>query len=109
MFVAHLVFQRVEREQQADSKRRTGTQTRPCREVCDVMDLDTIVDAQELQAAANRRMLNSCVVLNILDFRIRYAAPILEKRRQPTTADVATFVNRSCQYGTAMFAVPDWI
>ncbi len=73
------------------------------------MNFHPIGDAHVFQASAHRRMLNLAIAADILNFRIRNAAVVLEKRRQPPSGDVTRFVDCRGQHRAAMLAIPDWI
>src|SRR5580700_11718883 len=73
------------------------------------MNFHPVGDAHVFEASAHRRMLNLAIAADILNLRIRNAAVVLEKRRQPPGGDVARFVDRRGQHRAAMLSIPDWI
>jgi hypothetical protein len=109
VLIAHFILERIERKKKTNRKRRAGTQSRPCRQIGYVMDLNTIVDTQELQAAADGRMLNSSIVANVFYLRVGYPAVIFEEGWKLPASDVTTLVNSSCQDRSTVLAVPDRI
>src|SRR5580704_9782257 len=73
------------------------------------MDFDPTVDVQELQALARRRMLDRVIVIYVFNSRVRHAALILEKGREPSGRNVAALVDSGRQHSAAVFAIPDGI
>ena len=107
MFVTHLIFERVKRQKKTHREGRAGAEAGACGQVRNVMDFHSGVDAHELEAGADGRMLDLIIAGDIFHFRIRDAAVILEKGWQSARGDVAGLVDGGGQDGTAMFAVPD--
>ena len=71
MLVAHLVFEGIQTQQKPDRKRRTRAQASPGRQISNVVNLNSFVDAQILQASADGWMLDRAVVVDVFNFRIR--------------------------------------
>src|SRR5208282_686354 len=67
LLIAHLVLERVKAEQKPNRECRTRAQAGARRQIRYVMNLDTIVDSQVLQASAHRWMLNCIVPGNVFD------------------------------------------
>jgi hypothetical protein len=81
MPIAHSVLQSIKTEKEPNRKRRARTQSRPRRQVSHMMNFDSVLDAEELEAAAHRRMLNCIIPLDILNFRVGDTTVILKKGR----------------------------
>src|SRR6266849_8488790 len=109
VLIPHLFSQRIETQQESYCKGRARTEPRSSGEICNVMNLDPVVNSQKLQATSNGGMLNRAILINILNFRIRNAAVIFKKRRKGPTGDVTAFIDRRGQDGSTMFAVPDGV
>src|SRR5712692_1881990 len=71
------------------------------------MNLDSLVDAQILQASPGGWVFDRTVIIDVFNSRIGQAAIIFEKRRQLPTSDVAAFIDRSGKYSTSVFTVPN--
>src|ERR1700722_18466599 len=109
MLVTHLVLESIQAEQEPHGKRGTSPQPGSGRQIGYVMDLDPTVDLQELQALARRRMLDPAIVIYVFNSRVRQAALILEKGREPSGRNVAALVDSGREHSAAVLAVPDGI
>src|ERR1700722_6472780 len=73
------------------------------------MDFHSVCDSHVLQASAHRWMLDLAVAIDVLNFRIRNPAVVLEKRGQIAARDIAGLIDRRGKHGATMLAIPDRI
>src|SRR5580692_5651549 len=73
------------------------------------MNFHSVSDTHVVQTSAHRRMFNLTIAADILDLRIRNAAMVLKKWRQPPSRDVTRFVDSCRQHRATMLAIPDWV
>src|SRR5882724_12475777 len=109
MLVPHAVGKRIETEKEADRECGTCPQARPGGQISHVVNLNPFTDSHELQAAPDRRMLDSSVVCHVLNLRIRDSAVVIEKGREPPAGDVTVFVDGRRQNSSSVFLIPNRI
>src|SRR5215469_16950005 len=109
MFVAHLLFDRIEAKEQPYGKCRTRAQSSAGRQVRDVMDFDALLDAKKLQTGSHGGMLDGFVPDDIFHSGIGDPAVIFEKWWQPAAGDVAALVDGGGQHRAAVLAIPHGI
>jgi hypothetical protein len=78
-FISHLVLKRVKSEEKPDRKRGACSKARPRRQICDVMDLYALVDTDEFETFANRRMLDFIISADIFDPRVGNPAVVFKE------------------------------
>src|SRR5271157_5049700 len=71
------------------------------------MDLDALVNSQELQTAAHRWVLDGAIGADVFRFGVQDTAVVLEKRRQPSTSDVAPLIDCGRQHCAPVFTIPN--
>jgi hypothetical protein len=74
-----------------------------------MVNFHTLLDAEELKTSPHRRMLDVIVLRDVFNLRVRNAAMVFEKGRQPSASEEATLIDSRRQDGTAVLAVPDGI
>ena len=94
---------------QPDGERRARAEPRPGGQIAVMMNFEPLVHFEPFEHAAHGGMLNLADLLDVLDDGVDDAKAMVEERRQLADADVAVLVDRRCQHGAAVLAIPLWI
>lgn len=100
---------RVKRLQQASYEGGAGAHAAAGGQVCVVVDLEPVLDAEVPHDCGDDGVFDFIEGLGLLDFRVNDLVVVFEEGGEFAAADVAVFVDGAGQGGSAVLAVPGWV